>query len=346
MGGQIDIQQTAFLVQGLSLGQSQGDSAAAIVSLADEAAWTAMIAAGQVNDLLPAVADRLAPHCFPDDAAPGPEPVASYTERQLREYLVSHRYRCAMQRARLIEVVRAMNSRGIEPVLMTCAHALWCEEPRWRHARDLGILVDRHERAGVSAAVSGLGYSEVRKLDRSGYRNETHWLRPDLCGWIAVRSFPDNARLETLLPANEHLRLSLPVAVDGAVVRLLPPHALILHAMLHHQFGHGFGLQTRVTLKALYEFAWAMTRLSEADHAALWDRARRHRTLADVLQAWCDAAVRFLALPPRPHREFGVAVASEAQPVATRAALEHLLMRCNGRRTPVRIPVSGPHLWI
>ena len=289
----------ALLSQILSLGTPGTIAACPAGPVGDETLWSSIWAAAVPRGLLPAVADRIAPQCFPGAAGASDQQQSTYAEAQLRDHLAGQLARSQRQRLHLIEIVDTMNRAGIEPLLMTCARAIWRQSPRWHFARDLGVLVADQELAEAKRRLAAKGYRQVAALEPSGFKCETIWYRPDLSGWIALRALSSHLLVESLLSGAELLRSSGDAPADGAVARVLPADLSLLHSMLVHcpqRQLRFIGGPPTVALEALYEFAWSITQLSPDEAAAVHQRASLSLELGAILDVWLETARQRLHL--------------------------------------------------
>jgi len=255
-----------------------------------------IFAVGMTHGLLAAALDRLVARGVINaddavrDAGAGIDIVHQYT--------TALSYRQQSQRARLIELAGALNSCNIEPLLTSCSQAIWQGEPAWVHARGLAVNVPAPQWPAAKLALQDTGYRQVPPLDRMQGQGETHWFRPELSGWIALRAPEPRRAMRGWLAGEELWHMTTPAVAEHARVRLLPPHLSVLHAIVYDGhagawFGHG-----KIRLKPLYAFAWRVSQMSATERTALLRRANGTAKLKSLLDHWlCAADDCFSMLP-------------------------------------------------
>lgn len=219
-------------------------------------------------------------------------PVPVYLEDQYR----ANRRRNLALRRQTIELVQALNRRGIEPVLLKGAAFLFVPplcDPAIRVMRDLDLLLERAAMPAAVAALGGIGYAEVDMGMPPGHHHpplyrdgdpasvELHW---DLLAPQARRALPTEAALAAAVPC----------AIEGGAARILAPTERLLHLLLHAQLVDRGHRRRTLRLAEIYEFAL----LSRAFGNAIdWERVAgglRRQGGEAALQAYCLLAHRLL----------------------------------------------------
>jgi hypothetical protein len=226
-----------------------------------------------------------------------PQTGPSAADRSLRAAATGLAQRREVLARTLRETIASLNRIGIEPIVIKGAQSLLTGKPEWRYMVDFDLLVpDRAEEAQAELLASGF---EVWESDRE--RTERHHLpaliRKGFPGGIEIHRRAGNQYLRSLLPTRELIETSLPVAEDGMCFRLLPSPLHVLYCLLHHHIGHSGDARGLISLKGLYEFAWDMSGLGEADRAALKARADRHPRISAALDMWIAAAADIFGMP-------------------------------------------------
>ena len=130
--------------------------------------------------------------------------------------------------------------------------------------------------------------------DRIGPRfcGSVSWVRSDTPGWVELHQHVLNRAARSLLSPEGLLHASVPANRDGAHVRLLPRQLFVLHSLVHHNCGKRAGGRGVIPLKGLFEFAWSMQNLTEAEIGTLYTLASANSLLL--------TAVDFLGFVPSP----------------------------------------------
>jgi KDO2-lipid IV(A) lauroyltransferase len=291
-----------LLGQCLAFEEAAFDPAALRHRIASEdGVWGEIVAAALRHGLLPAVADRLAAKGLLPPEPRGARPTALSPARQLQDHLTSHRERRKAQRAHLIEIVRELNSRGIECILLRDAQTLWLKEPEWRHLRSLEILTAACEWATTQATLIRLGYQQCL-VKRMGNRlwpsRKARFVKPEFPGWIDIH-LGYNRNAESLLPIAEVVAKNIPVAEEGVRVRLLPPPLFILDALIGRHYARRPPAH-EISLEGLYQFAWWMAHRATQDGNNMRKRAAQDPRLLAALNFWVAASVDLFCLKLQP----------------------------------------------
>jgi len=244
--------------------------------------------------LLAALAERLLENMLvPPDPSDRPGPASI-----LRQYLAVHYARREQMTLLLRHSVRVLNSIGIRPILLKGANSLWERNPVWRFLRDIDLLVSGDQAIDAGQALRDDGY--YPDADRP-VRPHHHHLAPlyneEHNGWVELHRRGGNRYAERLLPTEELIASSAIATAEGLSVGLLDPVTQVLHALVHHHVGHGGDARGTMSVKGLYEFAWAANDLTMAQKEQLVERCARHPRLAAMLDLWVAAAARLFSLP-------------------------------------------------
>ena len=253
--------------------------------------------AGQQR-LLAALAERLLANML----VPPDTPVRPGPATMLRKYLAEHHDRRAQMTLLLRDSVAALNRIGIQPILLKGANSLWDQKPDWRFLRDIDLLVPADRAADAAQALRNAGYypDNARPV-----RPHHHHLAPlyneEHNGWVELHRRGGNRYAERLLPTDELMASSIAATANGVSVRLPDPVTQVLHAVVHHHVGHGGDARGTMSVKGLYEFAWAANELTARAKGTVWCATQlRHPRLAAMLDLWVAAAARLFGLPVVP----------------------------------------------
>jgi hypothetical protein len=200
--------------------------------------------------------------------------------------------------AHLKGLVGALNAAGIEPLVIKGAQSLLTGEPRWRYLRDIDLVVAGGAAEAAQAALMAKGYRPPQFMPQRSHRHHLAPLvRHDLPGYVEIHRRAGNPYVEALLPTSELLSASERHDADGLRLRLLPAPLGTLYALVHHHVGHSADARGNMSIKGLYEFAWAVDRMTAQERAALAGRAARHPRLVAALDFWIAAAADLFDLP-------------------------------------------------
>lgn len=195
----------------------------------------------------------------------------------------------------LREIVARLNRSGIEPIVLKGAQSLLTGEPDWRYLRDFDLLVpDRAEAAQEELVAMGF---ETPEAERRRRHHLPPLVRDGFPGFVEIHRRAGNQYVRTLIPTEELVAAGVPGPDGGAKCRLVPEPLHALYGLVHHHMGHAGDARGTVSLKGLYEFAWALDRMTNAERAALRRRAERHPRLSATVDAWIAAAADLYRLP-------------------------------------------------
>jgi len=252
--------------------------------------------AGQQR-LLAALAERLLANMLvPPDTPARPGPAT-----MLRQYLAEHHERRAQMTLLLEDSVAALNKIGVRPVLLKGANSLWDQRPAWRFLRDIDLLVPADRAADAAQALRDAGYyPDNARPDRPHHHHLAALYNEEHNGWVELHRRGGNRYAERLLPTDELMASATAATANGASVKLLDPVTQVLHALVHHHVGHGGDARGTMSVKGLYEFAWAANELTTEQRERLVERCSRHPRLAAMLDLWVAAAARLFGLAAVP----------------------------------------------
>ncbi len=244
---------------------------------------------------------RLADRLLECGLVPPDRPGRSSSQATLRRHLAAHAARREAMALHLREMVAGLNETGIRPLLLKGARSLWEGEPGWRYLRDIDLLVPGEAAEAAQRTLRDLGYGPDPSLAE---RPDRHHLEPlykdGFPGWTEIHRSGGNRYAERLLPTSELVARSAPDTRKGLTV-LLPDRAThLLHALIHHHVGHSADARGTLSLKGLYEFAWALDGLSTPERQHLAARCLEHPRLAAMLDYWLAAASLLFHLPVDP----------------------------------------------
>lgn len=234
---------------------------------------------------------RLAERLLEWGLVPPDVPGRSSAQQTLRRQLAVHAERREVMAHHLREMVAELNQQGIRPVLLKGARSLWEKQPSWRYLRDVDLLIRDENAASAQEALQRLGYGPDPDLAK---RPDRHHLEPlykkGFPGWVEIHRRGGNRYAERLMPTSELFATSSFVEQDALFVGLLDPVTHLLHGVIHHHVGHSADARGTLSLKGLYEFAWAVNALRVEGRRQLLDRCQAHPRLAAILDYWLAAA--------------------------------------------------------
>jgi hypothetical protein len=251
--------------------------------------WSDIVAAGLTTRLLGALA-----HGFRHYRSSG---AAQHLEQHYGAQLRSMDLRNRSQRRRLVEVIRALNAAGVEPLLASGAREILLESPPWRCVERMLIIVDRSALPAAEVILEGLGWQTVRSLAPVRIGIEQCWVHPETPGVLVMRGAGTSSAAGRLLPWEVFDSDKRATTTDGTSAQLLSPELHCLHAIIDDHCACARRWTGSVELKPLYEFA---TQICEFD----LQQAGRLTTLLDgrpglhqLFHAWLMVADRTFGLP-------------------------------------------------
>lgn len=205
--------------------------------------------------------------------------------------------RNAVLRRQAIELIGALNQRGVVPALLKGGLALFdgpYADPAIRMMRDLDLLVPGHARDQAIAALDRLGYRLAQQYP-AGHHAFGDFSRPNDPGSIDLHT--ELVDPSHVLPASEVWSRAALREIDG--VRYLAPSATdrVLHNLLHAQIHYlGSFYRGELHLQQVYELA-ALARYfgPEVDWGFVEQRLAAHR-LTSALESYLFAAHRLFGL--------------------------------------------------
>lgn len=264
--------------------------------LAEPGAMTAMLNAAMRRQLL-----SLVLHNFDHRGIVPAPPAAAAGGGTLLASLAAARAELAVRRDALrrglLDMVGALNGRGIAPLLVKGAVSLWTGDPQWRYQRDFDFRVGAHEVEAALQALAAIGFAPVEGLAPSPHHLQP-LSRPGVPAVVEVHTALCGFRAEPLLPDAELAGAAHEDERDGLTVALLRPDHFVLHGLVHHHMQNLGGACGTVSLKGLCEFAHALQALDGAAAPLLARRAAAAPRLAAALDLWTAAAQRLLGLAP------------------------------------------------
>jgi hypothetical protein len=209
----------------------------------DEAGWRAVLALANAHLLTPALAGRMQRVAVPPDVA---------------EYLaLLHAHNGARNRAlraQAAELIQALNTRGVAPLLLKGAICLFEDpygDPDARMIGDLDILVPPPAVDDAVDALQQLGY-RASSLYGDGHNAYGEFVRPGSPAPIDLHLAPIDA--PHLLDAAALWDGAVALAAEPLVVGVPSPTHRVLHALLHAQIHHDGGYyRGDLRLNQLYE---------------------------------------------------------------------------------------------
>lgn len=229
-------------------------SAALQGRLPPEAEWPAVIETANRGWLGPALYVALSRN---GSLAEAPEPVRDYLGLLHERNLERNR----RLRAQLTEAVIALNSSGIQPILLKGAATLFLRTGDGLGGRmmsDLDIGIGPEEAGEAVQALTSLGYR---------FTDEGHLARLSDAGAIDLHDRP-NARSARYLVGD--LRTCSPkVERDGAVARLPSPTARAIHLIVHDMIKEGDYWRLGINPRHLYDLAELVSAAEGLDWQAL-----------------------------------------------------------------------------
>jgi Uncharacterised nucleotidyltransferase len=252
--------------------------------------WHGLLEIANSTYLTPAlcaVLDREAP------SAGVPKDVRTY----LREISRRNAIRNARLRAQLAEVAAALNHRGVAPILLKGAAAVFKPQDPYaanRMVTDLDILVACEQSPAALLVLTELGYRRIpgRAASRHTFGD---FARDRDVGAIDLHVELINE--PALLPVDAALARAADCTADGLHVRLLSPTDRVLHLLLHDLVQDQGIHDGRLNFRHLHEFATLARSGASIDWQAISAHLTSHR-LRVALDLWMLAAGTFFAIRP------------------------------------------------
>ena len=264
--------------------------------------WQAVLQAAVELRLAPALVARLrekrAARNIPALVLPsGMRTVTAMMETIWREHLE----RNGVLEDRLIELLVAMNARGLEPVLLKGARSFATGYPQWRSMRDLDLLLLGADAARAHEVALELGYRPAAgSTEKAGKHHFQTLFQDDLPGWLEIHRKAATHRAEDLPPTRLLQAMTVEAAVGATRARILASPAHALHAIVHHHVGHRGDKGGGMDLKGLFEFCADVLAMDGPERAELLALAHRHPRLLAALELWVAAADTAFGLPVAP----------------------------------------------
>lgn len=222
--------------------------------------WTAFTAAADRGLALPDVAAAIGALDLEDRVPPDHRALFAF----VRE---ANGRRNQELRAALLEVGRALNEAGIEPLLLKGANRLidgLYPDLGWRMMTDLDLLLPPCVDTAALGTLAGLGYAPV------GQRPTEHQHLPELVHaesgvMVELHREVMPARLRRLVTGAQVYGRASIVTIEGVRLRTPEPADQLLHVIAHDQLSHSGLLAGRVSLRALLEARLLMARLSTSE---------------------------------------------------------------------------------
>lgn len=222
--------------------------------------WTAFTAAADRGLALPDVAAAIGALDLEDRVPPDHRALFTF----VRE---ANGRRNQELRAALLEVGRALNEAGIEPLLLKGANRLidsFYPDLGWRMMTDLDLLLPPCVDTAALRTLAGLGYAPV------GQRPTEHQHLPELVHaesgvMVELHREVMPARLRRLVTGTQVYGRASIVTIEGVRLRTPEPADQLLHVIAHDQLSHSGLLAGRVSLRALLEARLLMASLSKSE---------------------------------------------------------------------------------
>lgn len=273
--------------------------------------WQALVDLAIAQDVLPALIFSLKQRCLlpPIPATAADDLRAAHVTHQLEAAYQRHLERQADLSEQLVEVVPALNRRGIVPALLKGAVHLTLSEPPWHKARsmrDIDILVPTSEAPNANRILQSIGYRS--DLDPPPLDRHLPELRfPGRCGTIEIHMHALAFSARRMFTTEEVWARTEERAFAGGTLRVLPWEWHLFHGMLHHQVADRGYSRRLLAIKGLWEFTMVGNGLSPEAWNSVVDHASECGVI-DVLASWASQA----------NRLFGFKIPSEL-PISDRA---------------------------
>jgi hypothetical protein len=189
----------------------------------------------------------------------------------------------------LRDIIAALNSNGIQPLILKGSMSLLTGHPDWRFQRDIDVAVDPGQADDAVSALKEVGFRicdgaharphHLPAMERQGLP-ATVELHVRLAGSRARSVLPDHVLLDTVT----HL------VWNGLEVRQLGKAGFVLHGLAHHHFQNRGYLFGTFSLKGLIECAASLEELDNADIDQCLEMIRPLPRLHAGFQLWCALA--------------------------------------------------------
>lgn len=223
-------------------------------------------------------------------------------------------------RSQLVEVVAALNARGIVPLLIKGSRYLADDAPPWSEARDmrdLDILVPCGSGAAAVAALAADGYTAAGGQAPTDQHLPEMW-RNGRSVWVELHTEGLGYLGRAVLPTDRLWAVSVRGALEGLDLRVLPPAWHLLHALLHHQVSdHGYPRYV-LALKDVWEFACLADGLAPGE----WDAITHHMRgvgALDILGSFSAQAELLFGFAPPERAAPSAAARAHAEATLRRA---------------------------
>ncbi|MEM1039192.1 MAG: nucleotidyltransferase family protein [Pseudomonadota bacterium] len=251
--------------------------------------WTLLVRTALSMRLFPAVAESVNQrNLFPK--LPSKSKQTGLHQRDMDLHGNEFQYRRSALATVLNEVVAALNSAGIEPLLLKGARYVWLDTNPVRTMRDLDFLIPSEDAKRAWEAVRSLGFApDGPAVVRRRRHHMPPLFRGGTIGWIELHRRAGNPYAEQFLSTSEIWKGSTTAHNTSGTVKLPKRAHHVWHGLVHHQFGHSGFARGRLELKGLYEFATSIGDMSPAEWTDLLELASRTPLAWTSFELWCAA---------------------------------------------------------
>ncbi|MEM9678290.1 MAG: nucleotidyltransferase family protein [Pseudomonadota bacterium] len=262
--------------------------------------WTLLVRTALSMRLFPAVAESVSQrNLFPKLPFKGTQ--IGLHERDLDLHGQEFQNRRAALSDVLNETVAALNSAGIEPVLLKGARYVWLDTNAARTMRDLDFLIRPEDADRAWETVRGLGFApDGPAVDRKRRHHMPPLFRAGTIGWIELHRRAGNPYAEQFLSTSELWKGSVAEQTTSGTVKLPKRVHHVWHGLVHHQFGHSGFARGRLELKGLYEFATSIADMTVSEWDDLLELAARSPLAWTSFELWCAACQSALKMEVPP----------------------------------------------